>query len=261
MPDAYQTQGESAEQPAAAPSPRSKRRSIFADPVVRGLALVAALLVILYLSTVLAALLMGILSPAEPRTRVERDIRYYEQLTKQTPKDTEVWANYVGALILSKQYLRAQDVIDRASKSVDQAGTQDILAAQAKLYVATKKHDKAIKTADEVRAKLRKWYDSERKKAGSPAALNQEINENYYDMLLVKAEAQAASKDKKAAVKTLGVYLKDKETAADVFVRRGILRAETGDKKGAEKDFRRALKFIPDDTAALNGLKQIGVER
>jgi beta-phosphoglucomutase-like phosphatase (HAD superfamily) len=59
---------------------------------------------------------------------------------------------------------------------------------------------------------------------------------------------------------TFDEYLEERPTAADILVRRGYLRIENGDTKGAEADFRSALKFLPNDPAALDGLKQIGVE-
>jgi hypothetical protein len=220
----------------------------------------AVLLVVLYLVTVISALLMGILNPTEPRTRAERDIRYYEMLTAQSPKDTSLWKSYVNALMSTKQYLKAQDVIDRASKAIDQKETQDFLAAQAELYLATKKYDQAITTADEVRAKLKSFHDKAKKTPGTAEAKGLEINENYWDALLVKSEAQAATGDKKAAIKSLDTYIKEKYTASDALVRRGLLKAETGDKAGAETDFRTALKFIPNDPAALAGLKKIGAK-
>ena len=57
------------------------------------------------------------------------------------------------------------------------------------------------------------------------------------------------------------VYLKEQPTAADVLVKRGTTKVEVGDEKGAEADFRAALKFIPDYQPALDGLEQIGASK
>jgi tetratricopeptide (TPR) repeat protein len=259
MPDTYQNDVETDERPVAVSSRPPGRSSIFADPVVRVMAVFVVLLVVLYLVTVLSALLMGILNPTEPRTRGERDIRFYEMLAAQSPKDTGLWKRYINALMTTKQYLKAQDVIDRASASVDQTATQDFLTAQAELYLATKKYDQAIKTSDQVRTKLKAFHDASKQTPGTAEAKGEEINENYWRVLLVKAEAQVAVGNEKAAVEALDTYIKEKPTAADALVRRGLLRIELGDKAGAEADFRAALTYVPDDPAALDGLKKIGV--
>ena len=39
---------------------------------------------------------------------------------------------------------------------------------------------------------------------------------------------------------------------------RATAKMQVGDKKGAEADYRAALKYIPDYQPALDGLKQIG---
>jgi len=259
MPDSYQTQGEPEAKETTA-AVRKGRRSIFSDPVVRWLTVVAVGLVIMYMVTVISALMMGVLNPTEPRTRAERDIQYFEMLTVQDPKNTETWKGYINALMSTKQYLKAQAVIDRAKKGVDQSATQDISAAQAELFLATKKYREAIKTSDDVRKALTAFYEKSRKIPGTAEAKGEQINNNFYSMLIVKASAQEELGDIKGAVKTLDAYIKDKPTAADVLVKRGLLRAATGDKKGAEADYRAALEYIPNDQAALDGLEQIGVK-
>jgi tetratricopeptide (TPR) repeat protein len=234
---------------------------MFQDPVVRWLALGAALLVVLYLVTVVSALVMGLMTPDVPRTRGERDVRFYELSAMQAPQDPVVWQEYIGALITNRQYLKAQDVIDQANGVIEQTGTEGILTSQAQLYFAQKKYDQAIAIADKVIESLSKYHENAKKKTDSPEAKGAEINNNFYAALIVKAEAQAALGKPDAAIETLDIYLKDRKTAADVLIRRGNLKAEVGDKQGAEDDFRNALQFLPDNAAALEGLKKIGAEQ
>jgi len=261
MPDSHETPTESADQTATAtPQPARKKASIFRDPVVRGLSIFAAILVIFYLITVVSALTLGVLSPQEPRTSTERAVMFYEASVVQTPNDAALWKKYINALMAGKQYLKAQEVIDRAKKGVDQTKTQDITAAQAELYLATEKYDQAIKTADDARTKIKAAYDKGLEDPTSAESVGSGLPENYWILLFVKSEAQAEKGDVKGAIKTLDVYIKEKPTAADALVRRGLLKADVGDTKGAESDFRAALEFIPDDPAALAGLKKIGVE-
>ncbi len=111
-----------------------------------------------------------------------------------------------------------------------------------------------------MRANLKKYYAQAVKKRDSAEMKGEPINENFWTALLIKAESQVELGDTKAALKSLDEYIEGKPTAADVLVRRADLLAETGDKKGAERDYRAALKFIPDDEAALAGLEKIGAE-
>jgi len=249
------------QQAVAAPRTVKKRKSIFKDPVVRVLSVVAGGLVVLYLATVVAALLMGILGSTEPKTMVERNLQFYEGKAMRTPNDPAVWRGYVLSLIAAKQHSKAQDVIDKATKAIDQKASQDILTAQAELYYAQKDYKKAITTADQVQKKLDVYYEAAKKKTGSPEFTGKEISENYWQALLVKAESQAELGQTDAALKSFDAYLKQYKTAADVFVRRGNLRADAGDKEGAEKDFKQALVYLPEDRGALEGLEKIGAKQ
>lgn len=242
-------------------APRTgKKKSIFQDPVVRWLSVVAAALVVLYLATIAGALFMGVLGGTEPKTRVERDLQFYEASAMRSPEDSSVWRQYVLALIADKQYTKAQNVVDKASKAIDQTATQDILIAQAQLHFAKKDYKKTITTADEVRKKLTTYYEAAKKKKGSPEFMGKEIHDNFWQALLVKAEAQGLAGDTDAALASFDEYLEQHKTAADIFVRRAELRAKAGDKEGAAADYKQALIYLPEDKAALEGLKKIGAQ-
>ena len=81
---------------------------------------------------------------------------------------------------------------------------------------------------------------------------------SYSDAALAKAEALMASEDYSGAIKALDAYLKQKPADSDILVMRAQSKAKVGDKKGAEEDYRAALKYIPDYQPALEGLEQIG---
>jgi tetratricopeptide (TPR) repeat protein len=250
------------DEPAAEVSvrPHRKRTSILDDPVVRRLTFVALGLVLLYLLTITSALVLGVLGASAPKTVVERDVQYYEALTMQDPTDTAVWLEYITALIEDGQYMKAQDVIDRATAAIDQSGTEDFSIAQAQLYFARGDYEQCTALADEIRSTLKAWYEESKATPGTAEAKGEPINDNYYLALVVKAEAQIALGDDEGAIDTLTLYLDDNPTAADVYVRRGDLRASAGDIAGAEADFREALRYIPDDAAALEGLRRIGAD-
>ena len=53
-----------------------------------------------------------------------------------------------------------------------------------------------------------------------------------------------------------GIALQLDDKAADLVTLRGWAKLRAGDKKGAAKDFQNALKFLPGDASATNGLKE-----
>jgi len=245
---------------ASAPqAPRKpKKKSMLKDPVVLWLSIFAAGLVIVYFITVASALLMGVLGSSEPKSKAERDLQVTAIKTQTSPKDTAAWRQYVLALIADRQFTKAQNVIDQA-KVLKATGTEDMLLAQAELYYAKKDYTQAIKTAEEVRAKLQKTLEEAQGMKGAPQGMV--VNDNSWQALLLIGEAHVQLKDNEAALKAFDEYLAEFKTSSDVFVRRGDLRAEMGDKAGAEADYREALRYIPNDAAALAGLKQIGVQQ
>ena len=54
------------------------------------------------------------------------------------------------------------------------------------------------------------------------------------------------------------LYLNAHRTASDILIDRGNAKIQLKDKKGAEADFRAALKYVPYDEQAKAGLKKIG---
>ena len=81
-----------------APTPH-KRAGLFDDPVVKGLSLALGVIVILFLSAVLAALYLGVLGSDVPRTALDRDLQAYEYQTSAGSQDPKVWRSYVAVLI------------------------------------------------------------------------------------------------------------------------------------------------------------------
>ncbi len=66
--------------------------------------------------------------------------------------------------------------------------------------------------------------------------------------------------DSARAIEQYTTFLYYQPTAANIYVRRGDVKADAGDSAGAEADYREALRFVADDQAALAGLKKIGAE-
>jgi len=174
------------------------------------------------------------------------------------------WVAYISALIDDGQYGQAQRYIDRGKKLLEaQDVSADMVLMQASLDIAQGDNDAALKNAEQAMKTIKATHDKaakKQKKTGQPTEASVQLHDNYYELLLLKAEVFEAKKDWKKALAAYDEYLKEKPTAASIAVMRGAVKEKLGDKKGAEADYRAAIAFIPDDPAALAGLKRIGAE-
>lgn len=244
------------------PAPPRKRR----DPIVGALITTILLIIVLTLVTVVYALLTGVFGTGAPRTAGERRIMAAQAKIEAGSKVPKEWNEYILALIDDGQYRKAQEWIDKGKKTLkDQEISADMIYMQAELQVAQGKIDEGSKTADLAMKTIKDRYEQGKAsaaKSGKPDKASAfGIDQNYYDLLLLKAEIYENKKDWAKAVKAYDEFLGAKETAATVFVQRGAAKEKLGDKAGAESDFRRALVFIPDNPDALAGLERIGVAK
>ncbi|MEI8080971.1 MAG: tetratricopeptide repeat protein [Actinomycetes bacterium] len=244
---------------ATSPAPTRKRR----DPVARWLLMAILVVIILWLLSVASALLFGFLSPAAaPRTSIEHQVAEY-QLKTQTGKAAAVdWAAYVSALLEAGQVTKAESVVNQAIKT-SKSDKSYVYLSQARVLMARKRYNDAVKAADAALAESKKETDSEVKRLqakGINATVEKRRLPSWQDSLLVRAQALAAAGKTADAIKAYDDFLVLAPTESDVLTVRGLLKVKVGDKTGAEKDFREALRFIPTYKPALDGLKQIGAE-
>jgi tetratricopeptide (TPR) repeat protein len=245
--------------PSAAPAPR--RAGMFRDPAVRVMTYVAIGLVILFLATVLGALLTGVLSPEGARTAAERELMVAAAAVKAPGAVGDTWAPYVNALVANGDLRAARAALNRARASVSTTWSLDLDVAEARLLRAQKRYAQSAEMAD----KAMKGYVAERAARAvasgdtSATAAQTALPVDYYNAALVKAYVYVELRRWKDAVAMFDIYMAVNPTAADVLVDRGNAKASMKDKSGAEKDFRAALRFVPYDEEAKAGLKTIGV--
>ena len=234
------------------------------DPVVRWLILGIGGIIILWLVGVLSAVLFGVITPPKaPRTSTERDLVVLSAQVQTGKVDARTLARYVETLIQAGQLGKAQSTIDQAMKTM-KTGTSYIVAEQAQLLFATKDYAGTVTAADKAMAEAKKEVDA--LKAANLAANRKEfagvtLPDSYLTAALAKAEALASSKQYTASVKAFDAYLAEQPIDSDILVRRAQVKVLLGDKTGAAKDFRAALKYVPDYQSALDGLKQIGASK
>lgn len=262
MPDAGPPVPE--ESPSRQPARRAAKRGpsgMFRDPVVRGMSYAAVGIVILFLVTVISALLTGVLAPSGPRTLAEREAAVAGAAVRAGSADTAVWGQYISSLIAQGQYARAKSVIADGRASIEDSATAEFTLAEARLYSAQGQYEQAVEMADVAMAQMKDYHETLLASGGSTAraAKLDGLPDNYYSALLVKAYALRDLGRYEDAVEVFDLYIEDNPTAADILIDRGMARIETGDTTGAEEDFRSALQFLPDSPEALAGLERIGV--
>jgi tetratricopeptide (TPR) repeat protein len=221
----------------------------------------AVVILVLFLVTVISALVTGVLTPSGPRTLAEKQAAVAGEAVRQGSTDTAVWGQYIASLIASGQYARAKGVIADGRASIDDSQTAEFTLAEARLYGAQKQYDSAIESADAAMKQMKDYWDSLIAAGGMTAnsARLDGLPSNYYEALLIKAYAYRDMRHWDKAIAEFDLYLDYEPTAADILIDRGMAKIETGDKSGAEADLRKALGFIPDSTEALRGLEKLGV--
>jgi tetratricopeptide (TPR) repeat protein len=243
---------------AGKPVEHRKKASMFDDPMVRIMAWVAAGLSALYLAAIVGALFTGVLASPTPRTASERALDAAQSVVKGGDHSAKALADYVNALIDLQQYGQAQTVIDTAPKTAFGTITGDLEVAQARLYLAEKDYAKVPAAADAATKLIQTQYDAQLKKSGVNNSKALGIDSNYYDAVLIKALAAQAAGDPRGAIASFDIYLKKNPMESDVLVDRAQAKLQLKDTAGAKADFQEALKFVPDNQLALDGLKTIG---
>lgn len=231
------------------------------DPVTRRLFIATFVVIALWLATVVGFVSTSSFASNAPRTSAERTMKVYEHEIAARTMTPKKWADYVMLLTSSGQYSRAQETINGllGQKAVDEKSL--IMLEQARLNFARRDFAGAITAADRAIAQAKIDLKTDRKTqadrgfSDTDARLPQEE-----DAVLLKAEAYQAAGAPKKAIAEFNTYLTYQPTAANVYVERGDMKAAAGDKAGARADYRKALRFTPDDSHALEGLRKIGDE-
>ncbi len=243
---------------------RTHESGLLADPVVRIGVYGVTGLVILFLATVVGVMATGITAPTGPRSVAEREVMIAAARTAGATGTATT--PYINALIAAGNPQAARIVLNQARASVGATEpVSDLDLAEARLFSMDGKYDKALTFAD----KAMMGYEDERdaliaaraKTETATATANEPVilRPNYYNAVLVKARALVELGRFSDAVAAYDIYIANDPAAADILVDRGNAKAAMKDNAGAEKDFRKALKFVPYDEGAKAGLQKMGV--
>lgn len=235
---------------------------IGSDPVVRWLLIALLGVIVFFLVAGISALAFGLFGPPRaPRTLLERDLGTYGALVKAGQADARTTASYAGALIDSGQLSEARNVLEEALATAG-SDTSYLLLQQARLEYASKDWERSAETA----GKARETADAELKARlaelagkGIKPKIETERPGSWLLAAHLEGDAFAEAGDAASAVAAYDRYLTVSPVDSDILVARGLLKADSGDKAGAESDFRQALKYIPEYQPALDALEGIGV--
>jgi tetratricopeptide (TPR) repeat protein len=235
--------------------------SLMDDPTIRILTVALLGVIALFLVAVVSALVMGLLSPpTAPRTLLEKSLSVYGAQVKAGKADTATWAAYIGALIDANQLTEARTVLDKALKSVTSERSA-ILLQEARLEYALKDFPASVKAAEAAR------LDAEKQQAARLAELKVKgINEKpanvlpppWFPAVHQKADALVQMGEDAQAIEAYSLYLTLSPADSTILVARGEVELKIGDASSAERDFRAALKYIPDYQPALDALEKMG---
>jgi tetratricopeptide (TPR) repeat protein len=242
-----------------------RKRSMWDDRRVRAMGTFAVLMLIAFLATLISVLYFGLIGgESAPRTALERDVVVTESVVRsqeETPT-ADNWQSYVLALIADNQHQRARQTIAEvdANGAVDQSRGANMLYCSAVLAHAQGRTDEALDLFTEVMDVTLEAYTTEleRPEDDTPNwALAMGVHRNY---LLSALDRANIYREQERWDEMLDEYLEFEPRAANVLADRAHLKLQTGDREGAEADYREALRYVPDLPEALEGLQTIGVD-
>lgn len=217
----------------AAQLPKVQRASSRPRTVVYVLAGVAIVL----LSVVAVLLLRGGLLTDEPTTSAERDYQILLEAAKENPKDPAVLMTLAEA---EYEIGKKADALVRAEAAVKFAEKQPGFRLRfANLLIKDNQLDKA---------RIQAQAEIDLATPGDP------------EPFFLLAQIERADGKLEEAEQLVSMGLAIAPTAADMRILYGDILAEQGKKELAAEQYRQALRFLPNDQRAIDGLTKLGEE-
>ena len=218
-----------------------------------------AFVVVTILCVLVYALIVGVFSPPAPRTVVESSLLQAEAAVKKNAGNGQAWAALAGAQWASGNESEAWATLEQGRKKVKDGSIVVVNVMALRFLEAEGKNDELLKKSDEyIKAaalnRVKQLEEAAAKGIKTPAELNDNTNE--IELLVLKATAQGNLGKWKDSVKSLNYAIELDPLGADLLTLRGWAKLRSGDKAGAKKDFQQALKYMPDNTSASQGLKE-----
>ncbi len=201
--------------------------------------LISLVVIVALLAAAVGYLVFGSpLFDTEPKSATERDYQVLMAALRTHPDDPAVLMT-----LAEKEYDlgRKVEALEHAAKAADvETPTAGIPVRYAQLLML----ENQLKKAEEF-ALVEIGLDKDRKSAGPRWIL---------------AQIQFAQGREDDALKSMAEGLAIDPMAADARILYADMLVKTGDDKSAVREYRTALKFVPDDPRAIEGLRGLGVK-
>ena len=233
------------------------------DGVTRFLRWAIFFVILTIVCVLVYALLAGVFSPPAPRTLLESTLNRSQAAVTQDSGDGSAWASLAGAQYANGEKEAAWATIAKARKKVQDRTILQVNNRELDFLIIEGKNAEAIKRADEF-IETEANYQMEEKvgNAAKGISVPDQVtnNQDSVRLFVLKGTAQGNLGKWKDAVKTFDQALLLTDTAADIITLRGWARLRAGNAKGAKKDFARALRYMPGDPSATQGLAAASAE-
>ena len=230
--------------------------AVFVLTGLLGLVIVSALSGFLYLY------LTGFLNPPAPRTAIEARIDVIENYLQQSPKNGQVWADYILAQSSLSRYADAERVWREAQVELAELPDELIQAdlAWAQSLIFQSRPDEAIEQAEHVIASDPAAIEALGRKNPTMAEAGLVVTGMLGPAWVVMASGHAALGEWADAVEAYSNAIEYDPRAADLLTLRAAAYYELGEYDLARADAEAALRFLPDDRRAQAILEQLGDE-
>jgi len=241
-------------------SSRKSKKQAQADNYIRLILALCALVVIGALLTAIFAIVNGVI---DLNTDVPRTVSEYQEIKAGALLGADETAEAFGILALSQiengRFEQAEMTIQQGRSMNFEDEEQNFAFDFAEAVMAHTKGDtqRAIELYENTMELIEESFDRMYVKDISPNwAKAHGLHPNFHDSALALAFLYGEQGDMTKKVEFLDIFLRGNPTAGDMLVERGNAKLELGDKEGAAEDFTEALRFLPNDELALEGLEK-----
>ena len=240
----------------------TKPKPTGADPYIRNLLVIAALVIIGALLTMVFAVLSGVIDFNQERVTNVDEFAIARAAALSDADGTAASISHLAMALISNGQLSEADALIQDALQMewpDLERNQSIMFAYAALAEAQGDYDAAIERYEYVRENLREDFDRMYASDVSPNwARGFGIHSNYYESAVAMAFIYEKKENYEKQIEMLDIAIEGMPTAADLILWRGQLRLSQGDNAGAIEDFNNTLRFLSDNEEALRGLEEAG---
>jgi tetratricopeptide (TPR) repeat protein len=208
------------------------------------------------------ALMTGLFTTTAPKTAEEDALASTAEGISRNPKDGRQYAVRAETLHELGQKKEAYAVLDQGERAVagENPALLYILRSKTSLLNADGRYAEAVKVGGRAMKASDDYLGKQGAKLASKGVTGISGNMKMQlsiDTAIQVGQAHAGLKQWDKAITMYDYALRLDPLAGDVLSMRGWAYLEMGQKEKARADFEQTLKYLPDDTIATRGMKQL----